>query len=248
MNNANHDLLNQLNSWYQQALGIEWALAIKQCLDCKLPKLFGYYMLQLGIDEQQQWLIKSPIRHKCILTSHFEAHSAGVCRYTELPFSDNSIDVVFLPHTLELVVDPEAVLREVYRVLIPEGHLLIAGFNPLSFWGMRQFTRVNHAESPWSGKFSSALRLKRQLTHLGLTIQSVDDFFYRPPIKSTVWLNKCLFLETLGRLVWLYPGGGYLLMATKQAIPVQRIKLTWRHKKRLAAKRFAQPTSYIHHD
>ena len=55
-----------------------------------------------------------------------------------LPFASDSIDAIFLPHTLELVEDPYAVLREAERVLCAEGCLMICGFNPLSGWGARR--------------------------------------------------------------------------------------------------------------
>ena len=55
-----------------------------------------------------------------------------------LPFASDSIDAIILPHTLELVEDPYAVLREAERVLCAEGCLMICGFNPWSGWGARR--------------------------------------------------------------------------------------------------------------
>jgi ubiquinone/menaquinone biosynthesis C-methylase UbiE len=49
-----------------------------------------------------------------------------------------SLDLVTLPHTLEMHVDPHATLREVERVLVPEGRVVICGLNPASLWGLRQ--------------------------------------------------------------------------------------------------------------
>jgi hypothetical protein len=45
---------------------------------------------------------------------------------------------VVLPHALELARDPHHALREVERVLVPEGRVVISGFNPASLWGLRQ--------------------------------------------------------------------------------------------------------------
>ena len=53
-------------------------------------------------------------------------------------FPNASLDLLVLPHTLELSVDPHMALREVERVLVPEGRVVIAGLNPLSLWGLRQ--------------------------------------------------------------------------------------------------------------
>ena len=60
------------------------------------------------------------------------------CDFDALPFPQHSVDLVVLPHSLELARDPHQTLREVERVLVPEGRVVIAGFNPASLWGMRQ--------------------------------------------------------------------------------------------------------------
>ncbi|MBK6906226.1 MAG: methyltransferase domain-containing protein [Rhodocyclaceae bacterium] len=44
-----------------------------------------------------------------------------------LPFASNSIDLVVVPHTLEFDSNPHQVLREVERVLVPEGQVLVSG-------------------------------------------------------------------------------------------------------------------------
>ena len=54
-----------------------------------------------------------------------------------LPIETNSIDLVLLPHILEFSSNPHQILREVQRVLMPEGHVIVCGFNPRSLWGVR---------------------------------------------------------------------------------------------------------------
>ena len=56
----------------------------------------------------------------------------------ELPFDAQSIDLILLPHALEFIDNPHEVLREVDRVLRPEGRVLILGFNPWSLFGLRR--------------------------------------------------------------------------------------------------------------
>jgi len=57
----------------------------------------------------------------------------------DLAVVSDSIDAVFLPHVLETTDDPHAVLREVDRILRPDGHVVIAGFNPWGWWGVRHY-------------------------------------------------------------------------------------------------------------
>jgi len=47
-----------------------------------------------------------------------------------LPFAEQSLDLVVMPHTLEFSRDPHSCLREVERVLVPDGRGVICGFNP----------------------------------------------------------------------------------------------------------------------
>jgi SAM-dependent methyltransferase len=66
------------------------------------------------------------------------AAHALCCEPEYLPFADQSLDLVVLPHTLERAEDPHRSLAEVERVLRPEGRVVIVGLNPVSLWGLRQ--------------------------------------------------------------------------------------------------------------
>lgn len=243
MNHYTTDPVDQLNTWYQKPLGVALARAIKQHLDCKLPELLGDFLLQLGIDEQQAWLEKSPVRHKFILTSTRQRKTSAIVECSALPFTDESIDVVFLPHTLEMVVNPDRVLSEVFRIIVPEGYLLIAGFNPLSLWGVHHLLKITDSHAPWRNHFMSMWRLRRTLVQLGFMVTAIEDIFYRPPVQHENLLNKLMFLETLGRMVWIYPGASYLLLAKKQATTLQLIRPIWQLKQYVIGKSFAEPIS-----
>ena len=59
-----------------------------------------------------------------------------------LPFPENSLDLVVLPHALEFSADPHQLLREVHRAMRPDGQLVIAGFNPFSLFGAQALFRA----------------------------------------------------------------------------------------------------------
>jgi SAM-dependent methyltransferase len=103
-----------------------------------------------------------------------------------LPFASDSIDAVFLPHTLELVEDPYAVLREAERVLCAEGCLMICGFNPFSGWGARrlfaQYFR-QRAFPPETRRMLSERRLRDWMALLDFEVASV--YGYLGPIPVT---------------------------------------------------------------
>jgi SAM-dependent methyltransferase len=73
-----------------------------------------------------------------------------------LPFGTESIDTVVLPHVLEFVPDRHQVLREVERVLKPEGRLLILGLNP---WSPRRLLQWHDNRSFWRARLVSGHHL-----------------------------------------------------------------------------------------
>ena len=100
--------------------------------------MFGYHLVQIGSPSPGfELLRRSPARNRVVLAP--AARQPGVDikadpRY--LPLASDCIDGVILPHTLDFSPDPHQLMREVERVLIPEGKVLLSGFNPWSQWGV----------------------------------------------------------------------------------------------------------------
>ncbi|MBC7548269.1 MAG: methyltransferase domain-containing protein, partial [Polaromonas sp.] len=121
--------------------------------DEAVSDIFGYHALQLGCPEidalrcnrmPHQWLAVASepaamTQAPSLSVGGPNGRNAGLVVDPEaLPFSATSLDLLVLPHTLELSGDPHAVLREAERVLVPEGRVVITGINPNSLWGFRQ--------------------------------------------------------------------------------------------------------------
>ena len=119
---------------------------------------------------------------------------------TELPFANQSIDLVLLPHVLEFAADPHQILREVDRILLPEGRVIISGFNPASVWGVRQY--LSHLFGapylPRSGQFISLLRLKDWLKLLDYSVDRGHFGCYKFPLQSSAGMARMDFLEPMG--------------------------------------------------
>lgn len=150
------------NSWENWLLSPpgQYILQSEQLLfNQAVSDVFGYHALQIGLP-QMNTLLESRISLKLMLLPQGVSKSAGDLPYQqiegipeELPFANQSIDLVILPHVLEFANDPHQILREVDRVLIPEGRVVISGFNPVSLWGLRQYTGrlIGQAISPKRG-------------------------------------------------------------------------------------------------
>ncbi|MDT8998448.1 class I SAM-dependent methyltransferase [Paucibacter sp. APW11] len=146
--------------------------------------------------------------------------------FDALPFEANSLDLVLLPHTLELTADPHQALREVERVLRPEGRLVVVGLNPASLWGLRQnLGRLRDRLMPSlddslflprAGEFIGYWRLRDWLRLLSFEIDSAHFGCYRPPLRSERWLARWEWLERLGPRWWPVLGAVYCVTAVKR--------------------------------
>lgn len=204
-----------LDDWYRSALGSALEEMEEEILEQVLPGLFGYSLLQIGLPTQHQWLSKSPIAHKIFMGSaHYSPKDVSIIADEHfLPFPESSLDLILMPHALEFLDNPVKALQECARVLLPEGHLLIFAFNPCSLWGLKKIFYQRKHPFPWHGKFFTFTRLKKWLETESFQICHYQSFFYRPPFEKEKYLEKSLFLETLGKLIWPYPGGAYMIIA-----------------------------------
>ena len=123
--------------------------------------------------------------------------------FAELPFATQSLDLVVLPHVLEFAQEPHQILREVERVLIPEGQIIVTGFNPASLWGARQAaTRlVSRPFLPQSGELISVPRLKDWLKLLNMEVHPGHFGCYAPPLRHRALAAALRFPGAHGRAV-----------------------------------------------
>jgi SAM-dependent methyltransferase len=215
----------QLNMWFQKPLGQHLLSEEVEVLQEILPHLFGYHLLQIGNVGYGCLLDSSRIMHRCLLS----LSSANVINkpYTSiyasadaLPFANESLDVVVLPHVLEFEDNPHELLREVERVLIPEGYIIILGFNPLSFWGAWRWLFTRRDTVPWCGQFLSQLRIKDWLALLSFKVEKSKTFFFLLPFRKKIsFLKKISFTGNFGAV--------YVLVAKKRVATLTLLKSKW---------------------
>lgn len=200
--------------------------------DALLADVFGYHAVQLG------WPALEALRcnrmpHRWQAQAEFEwpgiakgltmpneapasARAPHVCLDSRAwPWQADSLDLVVLPHTLEQSADPHACLREVERVLIPEGQVLITGLNPFSFWGV-QYARPFRSRSSGGASLIAYPRLRDWLRLLGFEVQVSRFAGWSPAMGSERWMQRLQWMDTVGERWGPIFGGVYLLMATKR--------------------------------
>jgi SAM-dependent methyltransferase len=212
-----------LSEWFTTAQG-GYVLAREQkYFDRTVSDIFGYNALQLGSPEHD-FLRSSriPLRFTGADQAGAQVRLCG----DELPFASDSLDLVLLPHVLEFAGHPHQILREVERVLMPEGSVIISGFNPRSLWGMHRALGCRQGY-PWSGHFIALPRLKDWLALLGLEVVGGRFAAYAPPFQQTGWLERFSFMEAAGDRWWAVSGGVYFLHAVKRVHGMRLIKPQW---------------------
>lgn len=238
---------NQLAHWFRGCPGVFLSEQEQACLDKRVASLFGHHIVQIGCTNPTADLLqKSPARHHAVLGKALRGGSPELDLCADpalLPFATDSVDAVVLPHTLDFSSQPHQVLREVERILIPEGRLLIIGFNPWSLWGGWRLLRRRSGVSPWNGRFFTTWRIHDWLTLLGFDLESCDQLMYRPPLRNRVLMQRLEFLEGMGQRWWPVIGGVYVLQAVKRTVTLTPIRPRWRMGKRVLPANAVEPTT-----
>ncbi len=237
---------DQLQAWYRTPLGTLVAEAETALIDRALSDLFGYYLLQVGRLQDADWLQASRVSFCEVMD--FSPESGSQEKHTgfkglpfALPIQSDSLDVVLLPHVLEFSQQPHAVLREVERVLIPNGHVVILVFNPLSLWSFWRWTVGWTRRAPWCGRFMSTTRVKDWMELLGFDVTHLQGYFFRPPIQKTGVMEKLRFSERVGQRLWPILGASHLIVAKKRVTTLTPIKPRWRPGAKLVAPGLVEP-------
>lgn len=242
-----------MHHWFDSPPG-RYLLGWEQSrFDEAVVDVFGYHSLQLGMPMLEglranrmphRWLAlgdghATPLQTPQPWTPHLLAHAVA------LPFPDNSLDLLVLPHTLELSHDPHAALREVARVLVPEGRVVISGLNPVSLWGLRQhrarlYQRLGGLGSeslylPDTGGFIGPWRLRDWLRLLSFEVEEARFGCYRPAVRTQGWLQRWSWMDRVGERCWPILGAAYFVVAIKRVHGMRLLEPAWRSAKQRAA-------------
>ena len=219
---------SSLSGWFSTPQGsyvLDWELAQ---FDSAVEDVFGFRAVQIGLPEVD-FLRQNRIPYRFSLA--LEPGAAVAADPFQLPLANQSVDLVALPHVLENHHNPHEVLREAERVLMPEGHVVISGFNPMSLWRLRQLFDLQKSQPPWDAKFIGLLRLRDWLRVLGFELNGGAFGCYAPPFRQRLWLERFAFMEKAGARWWPVAGGIYIVRAIKRVHGMRLIAPTWRRER-----------------
>jgi SAM-dependent methyltransferase len=235
--------------WFDGPLGARVLREEAALARVALDDVFGFELLQVGAWGPAQHLLGGARTQHATLLAPRPSPGVTLCGpLASLPFAADSIDAILLPHTLELVEDPYAVLREAGRVLCAEGCLMICGFNPFSGWGARRlFARHfrHRAFPPQTRRMLSERRLRDWMALLDFEVASVYGYLGALPMtRRPRKLADGTVRQAEYRSRPALTAGAYLLKARKrvQTLTMLRPRRRQRHLVMVPA---AEPTAQV---
>ncbi|HVX98338.1 MAG TPA: methyltransferase domain-containing protein [Pseudorhodoplanes sp.] len=183
----------------------------------------GYATPYLGLfrEEAERCIAFMPAAQGVVKWPSSRPALSALVEETQLPLSDNAVDRVLLVHALEMADDAIALMREVWRVLAPNGLLLAVVPNRRGLWARIDTTPFGHGR-PYS---------RAQITHIlretWFTPTGWGEALYVPPIPRGWFLRSAVAWERTGATLSAPFAGVHIVEATKQvyrAIPARREK------------------------
>jgi len=219
----------RIGEWFDTPLGRSLEAFEANRLRSVLPNLFGTVAVQVGRLGRLDLMDSCNAPTRIVMDLDSRVDRVNVRALPEaLPFDSGSVDILILPHALDFCDRPHKVLREVARVLSPEGHVIVFGFNPMSLWGVRRLATRRPRQAPWCGNFFRLSRVKDWLSLLELDLTHGSMLFYRPPLMAEGLMERLLFLDKMGDRWWPLMAGVYLVVAKKRVAGMTPLRIEWK--------------------
>ena len=235
---------DSIADWLGSPLGLSVLDVEARVLQESLSDVVGFELLQVGRwGEAATLTAAARTQHRRWLAPDAEGPAAIRAACHALPVASGTVEAVLLPHTLEFADAPHEVLREVERVLVGEGVVLICAFNPLGPWGLRHLLS-RRSFPPGLGRLLSESRLCDWLGLLGLEVEEVRRYLFAPPWTKRLPGRGRSWLESRGPRLAPPLAGAYLLKARKRVRAVTPLKPVWQTRP-ARVRGIAEPTSRI---
>ncbi len=217
-----------LRNFYSQGLGIVARRFIGRGIRTRWVDLSGLRVVGIGYatpylglfrEEAERCLAFMPAAQGVIKWPTSRPALAALVEENTLPLTDSAVDRVLLVHALEMSDDAVALLREIWRVLAPNGRLLAVVPNRRGLWARTDTTPFGH------GRPYSRAQVTNILRDTWFTPNGWGEALYVPPIARGWFLRSAVAWERTGATISAPFAGVHIVEATKQvyrAIPARR--------------------------
>jgi len=220
------DIASLWDFYYTHHLGAVAQRSLQRTLRTVWPNVKGMSVLGYGFAAPfLRPFTKEATRTLCFMP---EAQGAGVwpreglsttalVRPGEIPLPNGFVDRLIIAHAVEAEPRLDALMEEVWRILAPEGRVLIVAANRRGLWARTDNTPFG------IGRPFSAGQLDRLLREHNLTPETHHGALYFPPSDRRFWLRTSATAERFGRRVDAQRFAGALLVeASKQVFALPR--------------------------
>jgi SAM-dependent methyltransferase len=233
-------------SWYQGLAGQQALLRLDEMISEYLSEIFGYYCLNLGVLSGRKEFLKDSRISADFSIGCSENKNDVIALPEQLPIAADEIDLVIASHVLECSHNPHQVLREIDRVLVPEGHCILIGFNPYALMGAKRLLkplRKKHRKTPdkinknkpsndpfiehTDYKTRSASHVRDWFSLLGFETLEVNYIGFRPTIKNEKLFTGSAWMEKWGARLLPVLGSLYIIRAKKHMVAMRPHKKVW---------------------
>lgn len=223
--------IKPLQTWHQIPIGQLLHEKESEVINDRLQYCFGQHLIKLGSLSSDINTSCSFIDHQINVGSELNSSSAVgvISEFDELPFQSNSVGAVVANHVIEYCADPHQVLRELHRVLIANGNLVISIFNPFSLIALQRFVPSSFYHDFKKGRFFTVGRVKDWLNLLGFEIVDEQQMFYTRLGQQHEHLDEGTwpkFIKTL--MPW--SAGVTVITAKKREWPLTPVRPRLRYK------------------
>jgi SAM-dependent methyltransferase len=220
------DSQSSIEQWFQSLLGQRILLSEQSCLNKIMPKMYGYHLMQLSVLNDIKLSEQSPVTHHFSLGVSTSSKQPAIANFEQLPINAESIDTAILHHVLEYSTNPHQLLRETARTIIPNGYIIIVGFNPYSTLGLKKYAgRTFSSAIQWRYHALNSSRLVDWLRVLDFEPVDIQHGYHGLPFNRGYRQG---FDHFSGRIL-PSTGAFYVITARKSVIPMTIIKKPWKN-------------------
>lgn len=227
--------------WLATPLGRRCLANEQRLIRRALERVFGEQFVQIGCwGARNSFLRYARTQRRSIVDWRPEKAPDFISDTEQLAIASDSVDAVLLPHTLEQVASPHALLREVDRILRPDGHLFVLSFAPGGVWGLRHLLSARGYPAGRERMIREG-RLRDWLELLSFEVGVATRYCHALPVEDMKQKSSWRREEWAQR--WLpFLAGGYLLRAQKRVRPLTPVR-TWKPARLRAVGGLVEPTT-----
>ena len=215
----NNTTKTQLKKWYKSPAGQHYRKIILNELESIKDLYQGRHTLFCGSSEYKKLFQKNKSGTFFSIDEDVLISCANLSK--NLPFEDNSHDVIVLSHGLEYTENPYLLMREIDRIATDDATIVVIGFNKFSLWSL---IKIFSSKPPWNINFLSPYIIKEWFKILEYKTNYQKTFGFIPYLGKNVtsFLSNISFLHKIIRNQF---GGLAMFTYRKRVIPLTPQKI-----------------------